>query len=504
MLLPLFALAGRRGWGIGEFGDLPAFCGWVARAGHRRIQLLPIGEIPVGERSPYSAITAFALDPIYVTLEEVEDFVATGGERALGAAARACLDAVRLAHGIDYDAVRAVKERALEVAFGHFVATEWVGRSARAAAFARFCRAEAAWLDDYALFRSLKAYHGAPAWPDWPETRPAGPVARAGGGIGWVFRLYVQWVAAEQWERARRAARAAGVALDGDLPFMVSGDSADVWARQREFALDRSVGAPPDAFDERGQDWRLPPCRWDVMAEGGFAWLCARVRRTAALFDGCRIDHVVGYFRTWVRAADGPPGFVPEEEAQQRELGERLLRVMQEAAPGLRLIAEDLGVIPEFVRSALARLGIPGYRVLRWERDGLAFRDPTAFPALSVTTSGTHDTSTLATWWSDELEDADRRALAAVPAFAALGHAGARFTPAVHGALLAGIYGSGSALVVLPLPDAYGGAERINVPATVGPANWNYRLPWRSDELATGDAAACAERLAALARASGR
>ena len=104
----------------------------------------------------------------------------------------------------------------------------------------------------------------------------------------------------------RRARERAGdVALFGDLPFMVSGDSADVWARQDEFRLDASVGVPPDAFSETGQDWGLPVYRWDVLAERDFDWLRHRARRNADLFDGYRVDHLVGFYRTYFRPHDG-------------------------------------------------------------------------------------------------------------------------------------------------------------------------------------------------------
>jgi 4-alpha-glucanotransferase len=138
--------------------------------------------------------------------------------------------------------------------------------------------------------------------------------------------------------------------------------------------------------------------------------------------------------------------------------------------------------------------------VLRWEDDGGVFRDPAAYPRRSVATSGTHDTSSLATWWEDELGDGPRRALADVPAFAALRGAGRAFTPDVHAALLDGLYAAASDLVVIPFPDAYAGRERINVPATTGPHNWDYRLPAFSD----AEREVIRARLYALATCHGR
>jgi 4-alpha-glucanotransferase len=508
LVVPLFALRSARGWGIGEIGDLGPLSAWLAAAGHRRLQLLPVFEMAPGERSPYAAITSFALDPIYLSLADVADFVASGGEAALSPEDRARLAGLRAGDAIDYDGVRGLKRRALNLAFAHFCAAEWRAGTPRAQALRAYCAAEADWLHDWALYRALKEERGEAPWTAWePALRDRKPaaLARARRALGArrLFHCYVQWLAAGQWEAARRQAAAAGVALDGDLAFMVSADSADVWVRQREFRLDASLGAPPDAFNASGQDWGLPVPRWAAMARRGFAWLEQRGARAAALFDGCRLDHVVGYYRMWVRPAAGAPAFEPATEDAQRTLGERLLGVIRAAAGKMAIVAEDLGAVPDFVRASLAGQGVPGLRVLRWEVEDGVFRDPRAYPELSVATSGTHDTSSLATWWSEELDDAGRRALAAVPVFAPLAGAGA-FTPAVHAALLDGLYAAGSRLVLLPVQDAYGGRERINTPATVGPANWSYRLPWAIEGLTDEAGRSLAARLRALAARHGR
>ncbi len=138
-----------------------------------------------------------------------------------------------------------------------------------------------------------------------------------------------------QWYDARARLRALGVEVMGDLPFMVGRDSADVWANQGEFRDDASVGAPPDAFNDQGQDWGLPPYDWRVMRANDFAWLRRRCRYTASLYDRFRIDHLVGFYRTYMRAtghrvdAAGRlvPGFFdPEDEAAQLAHGERVVQ----------------------------------------------------------------------------------------------------------------------------------------------------------------------------------
>ena len=509
ILLPLFSLRGRRDWGVGDLSDLPGFCRWLASAGHTVLQLLPLAEMAIHETSPYGALTAFGLDPLYLDLDVVEDFDALGGIASLSSATRADLDAARSAPTVSYAGVRRAKAEALAAAFARFETVEAASGSSRAAALDRFIDAESWWLAAYVSFRALLDAHGHQAWSTWePASHTAGPagfrelappLARAAR-----YHAWVQWLLAEQWAAARREAAALGVRLYGDVPFMVSAQSADVWARQDEFRLDATIGAPPDAFSDDGQDWGLPVMRWDVMAANDYVWWRARCRRAAALFDGVRLDHVVGYYRVFERPADGPPSFRPGDEAAQLALGERLLGVAAESGSGLDLIGEDLGAVPDWVRASLSRLGVPGFRVLRWEEDQGRFRDPRDYPELSVATTGTHDTSSLATWWQDEIGATERAALAALPDFAGLDAGDDGFAPPTHAALLNGLYRAGSNLVILPFMDAYGGRERINVPATVQDANWTYRVPWMVDELFGEAGAQIAARLRELGRVSNR
>ena len=494
MLVPLFSVPSARGWGIGEIGDVERMTTWLAGAGQRLLQLLPITETSPLDPSPYGSLSAMAVDPQYITLDAMEDFAATGGEGQLDAKRRAALDQVRSASTIDYRTVRDLKQVALRRAFGHFLATEWVGRSSRAATFRAFRDEQAWWLDDYALFRALHARYGERAWTEWPEPiRTRRPdvleMERAALGDEILFRQYLQWVAGDQWAAARAASR--GVALFGDLPFMVSADSADVWARQDLFRMDGSVGVPPDAFSATGQDWGLPPYRWDVVIERDFDWLRQRATRMADLFDGCRVDHVVGFYRTFVRPRGGGEGeFTPRDEDAQRALGERVLDVLRSA--GIEVVAEDLGTVPDFVRESLARMGIPGYKVFRWERHwhepGEPFKDPAHYPAAAVATSGTHDTETMAVWWERAPAD-ERLAVLAVPSIRGRlsEDACARaldvtaLSLEVRLALLEALFASTANLLILPIQDVFGWRDRINEPATVGDQNWTWRLPWPSD-----------------------
>jgi 4-alpha-glucanotransferase len=498
ILVPLFSLASTRSWGIGEIGDLHAMTAWLASARQRLLQLLPINEMPPGESSPYSALSAMAIDPQFISIAPLEDFDAIGGEAALETDLRGQLDALRFARKIEYGIVRPLKLAVLRRAFSHFRDREWSGGTRRGAAFRAFIQQESWWLDDYALFRALHAKFEERAWTDWPgplRTREPGALdaARAELADDILFRQYLQWIAGDQWGSARDAA--GEVALFGDLPFMVSGDSADVWARQDEFRLDASVGVPPDAFSETGQDWGLPVYRWDVLGERDFDWLRNRARRNADLYDGYRVDHLVGFYRTYFRPLDGAtPQFTPADEGEQTRLGERVLGVFRE--PGAEIIAEDLGTVPDFVRESLARLRVPGYKVLRWERkwhdQGQPFRDPQDYAATSVATSGTHDTEPMVIWWENAPRD-EREAVLAIPSVRerlseedrGRALAAADLPHPIHEALLEGLFASGSDLLILPIQDVFAWRDRINQPATVGDDNWTWRLPWPVDRIAT-------------------
>jgi len=506
VLLPLFSIRSPCGWGLGEIPDLVPFARWAVSAGFSLVQVLPVNEAARGQNSPYSAISAFAIDPIYLALDASEDFQAAGGVDALSPEDRALLAELRAAPAVRWQAVRALKERASEIAFRSFLAREWHASTARAAALRAYRREHASWLADYALFVSLHDdVQGGRSWQEWPEplaSRDPEALAEARASLSEriLYRTWLQWHLDEQWQEARRAVVAVGADLMGDLPFMVATDSADVWARPFDFRLDARAGVPPDAFSADGQDWGLPVYRWDEMEKNGYAWIAARAARSAQLYGAYRVDHVVGFYRSYFRPNDGgPPAFVPATEPEQIVNGER---VMAAFSRGARVIAEDLGTVPDFVRASLTRLGIPGYRVLRWEKDDTVFRDPAKWPVVSLATTGTHDTDSLADWW-ETLPAAERKALLALPGLEALSaRAPVTFDEEVRDALLGLVSASGSDLLLLPFQDAVGARERVNVPGTVNDDNWSYRVPAPLSALLADQATA--ERLSTLAQRTGR
>jgi 4-alpha-glucanotransferase len=487
VLVPLFSIPSRESWGIGEIPDLVRLGRWMREAGFGFVQLLPINEMAEGQNSPYSALSAMAIDPVFIAPARIPEVAALGGEQVLDPDEHRLLHHARAAPAVQYSTVRAIKHRVFRLAFGRFVQDEWLQRTARAHALDAFVAREAWWLQEYTLFRALHAREHGQHWREWEpplRDRDAEALEEARGELykEVLYYAYLQWLAADQWAAARAEC---GIGVFGDFPFMVSGDSADVWARQDDFRFDASVGTPPDAFSDTGQDWGFPAYRWRRVAEGGYSWLAARTRRSAELYDGYRVDHLVGFFRTYVRQQNGPPVFSPADEPEQIAQGERLLALFR--ASGARVIAEDLGLIPDFVRDSLAGAGIPGYKVLRWEREwhtpGHPFRDPLQYPPCSVATSGTHDTESLGEWW-DAAPDDERAAAAAIPGLRDAGCDGnGPFLTDTRDAVLNLLFASGSDLLLLPIQDVFGWRDRINTPAVVSDENWTWRLPWPVEDL---------------------
>jgi 4-alpha-glucanotransferase len=484
--VPLFSLRSTRSWGIGEIGDIPAVADWLRAAKQSVLQILPLNELAPSESSPYSALSAMAIDPQFISVSMIEESEVFEREW------RTEIEYVRRTSRIDYTAVRSLKRRAMRALFERFLNNEWRFDTGSAGDLRAYIAAESWWLEEYSVYRAVRADCGERPWLEWPvELRDREPSAMARArerlAAEILFYQYVQWVASRQWQTIR--ARTEGIEILGDFPFMVTLDSADVWSRRQDFLLDASVGTPPDAFSETGQEWGLPPYNWDGARANDFAWLRMRARRQANLYDGFRVDHLVGFYRTYVRPSDGrSPFFMPSEESAQTELGETLMRIM--ADTGADVSVEDLGTVPAFVRESIARLGLPGYKVLRWEP-----ADPVLYPPLSVAVTGTHDTEPLAVWWESLGPEEQIR-------FGS--HAGP-YDDAVRDGIIESIYNAGSNLVLLPIQDVFGWRDRINLPATISDENWTYVLPWPCDTMTSQpDALGHADRLAGLSYQTGR
>lgn len=474
---PLFSLRTERDWGIGEIGDLPGCARVLARHGFSVVQLLPTHELARGETSPYGARTGFGLDPIYASIHLIPDLDAKDVDAILGDEGRRERDALRALPHVDYERVRALKMRVLEAAFQNFLVREWQKDTARAAQLRAFCAREELWEDDLALYVALREEHGGTGWSFWPtpeRTRDPATLDEARTRLAdrVRFHQYLQWQLFEQWQAARAAVEREGVHLFGDLPFVVGRESSDAWSCSRLFRADMDLGAPPDEFSDIGQSWGLPPYDWAALESEQHAWLRARAAHAARLYHGFRVDHVVGYFRQYVRKGEALGDFDPKDERDQEAHGRRVLAAMRAAAQPADIIAEDLGVIPAFVRQTLADLGMPGYKVIPWEKEkDESMRDPAQFPELSVATYSTHDTPPVLQFW-DELPARDRASLAKLAQTSESAP-----EPERERALLRLLFSARSALAMVLVTEVMGERTRINTPNTVGAHNWTYRLP---------------------------
>lgn len=484
ILLPLFSLRSRSDFGIGDFGSLDGFFHWLALGGQHLWMMLPLLPTAWGDPSPYSTACAFGLNPLFIDLQPLIDqhgLTLTEKERA-------DLAAARRSPTVRYDLVVPLKGAVLRRAFDAF-------EKEPTAAFEVFCANKRAWLDDYALFAALSGEQQRRAWWEWPPELagrlPAAlDAARTRLAREVRFAQWEQWVADVQWRKVRVQAEARGVLVCGDEPFIIGQNSSDCWCQPKLLRRDGRLGVPPDEFAADGQDWGLPWFDFAAMDAEGYAWLKFRAAQAATYYDLRRVDHAVGYFRQYVRDEKVPRGrFIPDHEPLQAALGEKNFRYLSEAAPPppgqpSAIIAEDLGVIPKFVRSVLEALKLPGYKVMRWARDDGRYQHPHHYPVVSLVTTGTHDSETLREWWTIAAPWEREAVCRTFPELHSFQPPPAEFTPAVHEALLRAALNASSGLCILPWQDVFGEAERVNLPGTVSDANWSYRMKVDAEDLA--------------------
>ncbi len=506
VLIPLFSLRTRDDLGRGEIMDLPAMIGFARSAGLRIIQLLPLDEGAPGETSPYSAMSVLAIDPVYIATRELG-----GVGRVSIARAQAEVGNGRVvARAVSRPVRLALLERA-------YRASRVRGGSEFGDEFTSFADRNRDWLEDYALFRALKHRFNWSAWDRWPEDlarRDPAALDAARRELAGAIAMYSWWqfIADRQWTAARAHAHRKGVQLGGDMAFSPARDSAEVWANQAMFDLDRTVGAPPDEFNRRGQRWGLPLPRWHAMRQDGFRLWRTRARRAGAMFDLVRIDHVVGIYRTFSFSADpeADGSFSPSEAHAQVAQGEEIMRALRAAVGECEIIAEDLGSVPQWVRDSLTRLGVPGYKVMQWEREAWGspderFRSPATYPELSLATTGTHDTETLTVWWREQSVSEREKLCAALGVGARVNPRRDRLDENALDAIIETLFASPARYVILPIQDLFGWSARINRPGTIIDTNWTYRLPLTIAKLSDNPAIkARLARIHAIAERTGR
>jgi 4-alpha-glucanotransferase len=477
--IPLFSLYSDKSCGIGEFYDLIPLIQWCKEVGMDVIQLLPLNDMGL-DTSPYNAISAFALSPIHLSMTELPNIatIADYQEKL------AKLQYWNRTSRVKYHIVRELKFAFLREYFTHLFA-----EISETPSYHNFLD-QNPWLKPYALFKALKEVHFWKSWEDWPiplkspsekgyqdllrEHKPACD-----------FHTFLQYLCYQQFETVKKIASEHKVNLKGDIPILISRDSADVWHSRHLFLLHLSAGAPPDMYSREGQYWGFPLYDWEEMEKQDYAWWRQRLQFASHLYHLYRIDHIVGFFRMWAIPLNKPAkegSFLPSQENEWIPLGRKLMEMMLKTAPILP-IGEDLGLVPNSVKECLYDLGICGTKMMRWERrwetDG-GFIPVEEYQPMTMTTVSTHDSDTLQLWWRHFPKEAklyaDFKRWPYQP-FLSLAHHEEMLRESHHSGSLFHINLLQEYLALFPeLVSKNPNNERINIPGKILDTNWTYRF----------------------------
>ena len=477
-------------YGIGDLGPSAIeFIDLLALGKQRLWQVLPLGPTGYGD-SPYQCFSAFAGNTLLISLERlIDEGLVTEGDLKVAPTLMAPTSQ------IDFPAVIAHRQSLWPRVLDRFDAA---GASPPRDRFERFCLTQAHWLDDFALFMSIKSAHGQAAWTQWePQIahRDAAAIARWSERCAREIRQHklTQFLFFEQWQHVREACRARSIQIMGDLPIFVAHDSADVWSRQELFRLDPDgnpevvAGVPPDYFSATGQLWGNPHYRWDELARMKYAWWIERFRALLALVDVIRIDHFRGFEASWEVPAGSPTAVSGE---WMNGPGAALFEAVRSSLTleQLPFVAENLGVITPAVEALRQQFGLPGMAILQFafgtDPQAPDFR-PHNYPRNLVVYTGTHDNDTTVGWWTGEAghstrSEADIRHERDY-ASRYLGLADKPFEQAegrqIHWEFIRAVMASVADTAIVPAQDLLGlGSDaRINRPG-IASGNWRWRL----------------------------
>ncbi|MBQ8599511.1 MAG: 4-alpha-glucanotransferase [Oscillospiraceae bacterium] len=458
-------------YGIGTFGqEAYDFVDFLEKSGQSYWQVLPMGPTDFGN-SPYQSSSVFAGNPFFIDLEALmkegllsaEDCELSWGENP---------------EQVDFNAIIANRLPVLRKAFENFEPNRY---------YDVFCKDNAHWLEDYALYMALKGAYKCP-WQDWPEAlrdrdEAAMKQAKEEYAREIAFHQFLQYKFDEQWKYLKRYANKKGVKLIGDIPIYTAPDSSDTWAERSQFQLDEKghplavAGVPPDAFSETGQLWGNPLYDWEKMEQDGYQWWLRRMEHNAKLYDKVRIDHFRGlesYFAVpygdktaengkWVKGPD-----IKLFQAIENKLGK------------VDVIAEDLGVITDDVRALLKATGFPGMKILQFAFDPNVESSylPHNCAGNTVVYTGTHDNNT-ALGWFDGISGSDKEFVC--------DYLNIKGREEISWALVRAAWGSAAELAMAQMQDFLDLPEsgRMNTPGT-SVNNWMWRMKpaQLTDELA--------------------
>ncbi len=475
--------------GIGDLGPAAfAFADFLAASKQRLWQVLPLSPTGYGN-SPYAALSAFAGNPLLISLEYLSDWGWIAGERLANLPGRA--------GDVDFEEVIAAKVPLLEEAARNFLHKHKAKQWAR---FEAYCRTNGTWLEAYAFYSVLREKYQGASWSSWPaELAHREPAAmekvRQEYGEELAIQQIIQFAFDEQWCALRAYCGKHGIKLIGDVAIFVNYDSADVWTNPDIFELRedlspiRVAGVPPDYFSITGQRWGNPLYRWDVLEKQNFSWWVDRARRAQSLYDIIRLDHFRGFEAFWAIPAENDTA---EHGDWIKAPGVALFQRLRDELGELPFIAEDLGVITPEVDLLRDHFNFPGMRICQF---GFSDRHahnylPHHYVKNAVVYTGTHDNNTTRAWWNNEATEVEKKAVETYLA------------PAegdVVWAMIRAVETSVADTCILPMQDVLDldVEARMNMPSRPG-GNWSWRCP---EEALTPELAA---RLAALAEVTDR
>lgn len=400
IVAPLFSLYSKNSLGIGDFSDLKLLVDFAHQTGNSIIQLLPMNE--VGSLfCPYDSLSSFALEPMYIASDA----------RPKDIQKRFPVGKPHVGYGVKQAKANLFKKTYLE------------SGASGSLELKKFAEDNSYWLRDFALFKVLKEHNQGGAWYDWKyefsnRDKRALEFFYKEHREEINFQIWLQWLAFKQFSEVKRYAESKKVLLKGDLPILVSRDSADVWAHPEFFKLEFAAGAPPDMYCAKGQRWGMPTYNWEQIAADNYTYLKAKLHYAQNFYDILRIDHVVGLFRIWSIPYEEPEenqglngSFDPLDESKWEGHGRNILSVILNNT-NMLVCAEDLGVIPWACTKTIGELGIPGNDVQRWVKDWSNrhdFLNPDEYRYLSVSMLSTHDTTNWPAWWENEAGTLDEQ-----------------------------------------------------------------------------------------------
>ena len=451
-------------YGIGTMGkEARKFADFLEKAGQKYWQILPICPTSYGD-SPYQSFSSFAGNPYFIDLETLCK------EKLLKKSECESFPWGENPHYVDYGVMYQSRYQLLRLAFNRF-------KKDIPDEFYTFCKKEAEWLEEYALFMALKDAHGGVAWFEWEdELRLRKPealeAARREYADNILFYKMLQYLFYKQWWSLKEYVNGKGIEIVGDVPIYVAGDSADVWANPSQFYLDENLnpidvaGCPPDAFSADGQLWGNPLFRWDVMKKDNYEWWTKRIKAVSKLYDVVRIDHFRGFDSYYAIPAKDTTA---KNGEWRQGPGMDLFKTLKRRLGKLNIIVEDLGFLTPSVLKLVADSGFPGMKVVQFafdSREGSNYL-PHTYPTNCVVYTGTHDNDTIMGW----MKTAPKASVKFAKEYLNLTK-----EEGYNWGMMRGAWGSVADIAIVTMQDIIGaGSEaRMNTPSTLG-GNWEWR-----------------------------